>query len=503
MNTETKKIKRPPVVVVLGHVDHGKTSLLDYIRKTKIAEKETGLITQSTGAYEIIHYSMAKGSTCGGSAVGGQPMAIGQLEGSKEGERITFIDTPGHEAFWAMRQRGADIADIAILVVSADEGIKPQTEESIKILTETNTPYVVAITKVDLPTANIQKVKSELMAKGVLLEGFGGNISWQVVSSKTGEGIDELLDLILLLRDVSGFDCDLSLSGRGFIIESKMDSQRGIMASVILRNGVLRPEENIFTPTVSGKIKILESFLGKPEKEIFPSSPAVIFGFEDLPKPGEEFRTGEMKILEFGTAKEIDISALKEAQKTESLPVAILKADVTGSLEVLTSILGDKLKIIESSVGEITDGDINSAIASQALIIGFRTKLNKTSEIFAGIHNVKIFISEVIYELVKAVEKYLENIALFEMSGRLRVLAVFGKKGDQQIIGGRVFEGILKTNRKIEITRGSSVIGEGKIVNLQENKEDVKEVGIDKECGILINSEIIIREGDEISQRAS
>ncbi len=494
MNTEIKKIKKPPVVVVLGHVDHGKTSLLDYIRKTKIVEKEAGLITQSTGAYEVIHYPVVNKE---------QPTTEEQLENSKQGERITFIDTPGHEAFWAMRQRGADIADIAILVVSADEGIKPQTEESIKILIETKTPYIVVITKADLPTANIQKVKSELMAKGVLLEGLGGDISWQVVSSKTGEGINELLDLILLLRDVLGLNCDLSLNGRGFIIESKMDSQRGIMASVILRNGVLRLEENIFTLTASGKIKNLERFLGKPEKEIFPSSPAVIFGFEELPKPGEEFRTGKIEILELGVVEKIDVSILKEASKKELLPVAILKADVAGSLEVLTSVLGDKLKIIGSSVGEITDGDINSAIASQALIVGFKTKLNKRSESFAGIHNVKIFISEVIYELVKAVEKHLAEIISFEMSGRLRVIAVFGKKGDQQIIGGRVFEGVLKTNRKIEITRGSSVIGEGKIINLQENKEDMKEVGLDKECGILIDSKTIIREGDEISQRAS
>lgn len=466
----TKLKKRPPIVVVLGHVDHGKTSLLDYIRKSRVAAREAGGITQSTGAYEI----------------------------NQGGERITFIDTPGHEAFRAMRTRGATIADIAVLVVSADEGPKPQTEESIKILEESNTPYIVAITKIDSPRADIDKVKNDLMTAGVFLEGYGGSVSYQGVSSKTGEGIPELLDLILLLAEVSELKYDQEADPKGFVIESKKDSHKGIVASVILKNGTLRPGIDIKTLTASGKIKILEDFSGKIVKELEPSAPAVIIGFETMPIVGEEFITGNTDISEI-----LLRDVKKEAPKTDDnklMPV-ILKADVAGSLEVLRDVMAGKVKVLDASSGDINDGDVKSASASGAAIVSFRAKFgNKAVEAFAKERGVTIFSSDIIYELIKSVDEYIEANAVPEVAGRLEILGIFGKREDKQIIGGRVIEGSIKMGKKVEIRRKGMLLGEGKIVNLQMSKVDTKEVPAGNECGMMLDSMATIKIGDELSQ---
>lgn len=497
--TENKGMmkKRPPIVVVLGHVDHGKTSLLDYLRKTKIAEKEAGGITQSIGAYEIIHMPTNR------EQVSASPSSVDEVS-----HKITFIDTPGHEAFRAMRQRGAAAADIAILVVAANEGVKPQTEECLKILKETETPYLIAITKIDLPKADVERVKNDLLSHGVQLEGYGGDISWQPISSRTGEGINELLDLILLLRDLLDLKYNPSIGGRGFIIESKKDPRRGIVASVILKDGALRRGQDIATPTVSGKIKILENFAGKSVDELWPSSPALIVGFEDLPQVGEKFIAGNIAILGL---EETDGRLATEAAPSSTpppageagkdLPPAILRADVAGSLEVLIDIFQNKVKIIDAAAGEVTDGDIKSAAASQAIVIGFRTRFGRAADVLAKNQNVPVFLSEVIYELDKAVEDYLNTRKAPEIAGRLKVLAVFGAKtADRQIIGGKVLEGKIKVGRKFEIVRNNIVLGDGKIINLQLDREDVQEVEEGKECGLLISAPVIIKTGDEISQ---
>src|SRR3989344_377237 len=265
-NTNTnKKLRRSPIVVVLGHVDHGKSSLLQYIRKTEMLNKEAGGITQSVGAYEIEH----------------------------NGKKIPFIDPPGHEAFSKMRSRGANVADLAILVVAADDGVQPQTKESITTLQKTETPFVIAINKIDVPNADIDRVKNELLRSGVLLEGLGGNISWQEISAKTGKGIEELLDLVLLIAEVENLRWNKSKSGEGVIIEAKMDPQRGHNAVAIVKDGVLQYGTYIKTATASGKIKILENFLGKAQKELIHSSPALITGWEKLPLVGEKFVTDE------------------------------------------------------------------------------------------------------------------------------------------------------------------------------------------------------------------
>jgi len=472
MAENTVKLKkRPPIVVVLGHVDHGKTSLLDYIRKSRVAAKEAGGITQSTGAYEI----------------------------NQGGEKITFIDTPGHEAFRAMRTRGANIADIAILVVAADEGPKPQTEESIKILEESNTPYIVALTKIDSPRVDIDKVKNDLMSAGVFLEGYGGSISYQGVSSKTGEGIPELLDLILLLAEVSEFKYDPEADPKGFVIESRKDSHKGIIASVILKNGTLRPGMDIRTLTASGKIKILEDFSGKIVKELEPSAPAVIIGFDTMPIVGEEFITGNTDISEILLVRDTKKEVVKVDDK-KMMPV-ILKADVAGSLEVLRDVMEGKVRVLDASSGDINDGDIKSASASNAVIVSFRSKFgNKGVEVFAKERSVVIFSSDIIYELIKSVDEYIEEHAVPEVMGRLEILGIFGKREDKQIIGGRVIEGSIKMGKKVEIRRKGILLGDGKIVNLQVGKVDAKEVTAGSECGMMFDSMATIKIGDELSQ---
>jgi translation initiation factor IF-2 len=470
--------KRSPVIVVLGHVDHGKTSLLDWIRKTKVAEKEAGGITQSIGAYEISHTPA----------------------NSTEARRLTFIDTPGHEAFRAMRERGATVADVAILVVAADEGVEPQTEESIRILQETGTPFVVAITKIDRPGANVEKVQNDLLSIGVFLEGRGGDTSWQGVSSKTGEGINELLDLIALLSDLLDLTYDPAANASGFILEAKKDSRRGIVVSLVLKNGIIRQGQEIATRTAEGKIRNLENFSGKVAKELVPSSPALVVGFNEMPLVGEEFLAGEVKLFKF-EPKEIKKISAEEGR--EGLPPAILKADVAGTLEVLESVLVGKVNIISSSAGEITDGDVKAAVAAGAVIVGFRVAASRGAENLAKNQSIRIFSSEIIYELVKKVEEYIEEGKEEEFTGRLRILGVFGKKDGQQIIGGRVFEGLIRNQEKFFIYRNDSRIGEGKIINLQRNRADVQELNKDEEGGLLVNSPITIREGDEISQRTA
>ena len=252
----------------MGHVDHGKTTLLDYIRKTSIAEREAGGITQSIGAYEVLHND----------------------------KKITFIDTPGHEAFSKMRARGATVADIAVLVIAADDGVKDQTKEAIKILKKSETPFVVAITKVDKNNADVEKAKSQLMGESILLEGYGGDVSWQAVNSKSGEGVNELLDLILLHAEVEGYVCDIKTPASGYVIEAEKDNRRGATATLIIKNGTLKEGDEIKTPSIKGKIKNLEDFLGKHVEELGPCAPALVVGLSDFPKVGEAVVTGNLEI---------------------------------------------------------------------------------------------------------------------------------------------------------------------------------------------------------------
>ncbi|MFA6135980.1 MAG: translation initiation factor IF-2 [Candidatus Paceibacterota bacterium] len=468
---------RPPIVVVMGHVDHGKTTLLDYLRKTRVAEKEAGGITQSIGAYEI----------------------------DFKGQKICFIDTPGHKAFTKMRERGANVADLAILVVSSDDGVKPQTKEAIDILIKSKTPFVVAINKIDKNNSDIEKTKQDLLANGVLLEGFGGQISWHGISAKTGEGIDDLLDLIVLMWQMENLTYDSENNAKGFILESKMDSQRGIIASVIVRDGTLKVGDGIVTPSACGKIKVLENFLGQRVETLCPSSPALVVGFESIPDVGEEFESGQMDLekarnIEPQKFEKKEISTVPDEDNVISL---IIKADVSGSLEALGQIISSMkfenvtIKIISQEVGEINDSDIKSAKTFNAFVIGFNVKSTKAAESLARARDVQIISSDIIYRIIEAIEEKVNNFGKKEELGELEILAIFSQKNRKQVIGGKVTSGFIAINQRISIERGEQVLGYGRITNLQQNKKDTKKVE-DGECGLMIESEITVAVGDKI-----
>jgi translation initiation factor IF-2 len=487
MQNEAKKIpagkQRPPIVVVMGHVDHGKTTLLDHIRKANVALREAGGITQAVGAYEIVHHD----------------------------RKITFIDTPGHEAFSAMRSRGAQAADLAILVVAADEGVKPQTKEAIKILEETKTPFVVAINKTDKTGGSIEKAKNDLMAANVFLEGYGGSVSYQGISAKTGEGVDALLDLVLLAADMEELFYDPALPASGYILEARRGSQRGLEASVIVKNGTLRRGDLIRTPSASGKVKILEDFLGKSAESLEPSAPAVIVGFEALPAVGEEFSVGESA----GSAVAPVLRGEKKAWKLGAGAAngkelnLILKASDGGSLEALSAVLrqiGEKdekgILVLDEAVGDITDSDVRNALANDATIIGFKNRAEKGAQNLAEAQGVTVITSKIVYELADAVTEFLLGKRNPQAMGKLEVLAVFNQeKLEKQLVGGRVTEGVIRGKAAFEIFRLSEngvlePVSAGKIVSLREKKSEIAQAEKGKEIGVLAASGAAINVGD-------
>lgn len=505
--TESQSQSRPPVVVVVGHVDHGKTTLLDYIRKANVAAREAGGITQAVGAYEIEHTSTGA-----------------------HARKITFIDTPGHEAFSAMRARGAQIADLAILVVAADEGPKPQTREAIKILEETQTPFIVALNKIDKAgAAGIEKTKGALAEAGVLLEGYGGSISWQGVAAKTGEGVDELLDLILLASDLEDLRYQPTASARGFVLEARRDARRGIEASVIIKDGILRRGDDIATATARGKVKILENFAGAVVNELSPSAPAIVIGFDELPQVGEEFFTGEvaraMKVAATGANE--NAGAKKNAVVARVAPPKnalnlILKASDAGSLEALAIVLGSidagntgsgtsSVHIIEQSVGDITDGDVKHALATGSTIIGFKNRVASGAATLADAQRIRIITSKIVYDLEKAVEEFLTGMNE-PVVGELEVLAIFNaEKMDKQLVGGRVTTGTFRAKAACDIQRADAIptggtagdaavqsIGAGRILELREKKSEIATAEKGKEIGVLVSAAGAIQIGDKL-----
>ena len=479
------RLSRPPVVVIVGHVDHGKTTLLDYIRKTKVADREAGGITQATSAYEVVH----------------------------NGRKITFIDTPGHEAFGAMRTRGAQAADLAILVISAEEGMKPQTKEALQILEGALTPFVIAFTKIDRTNGNIDKPRNDLMAAGVLLEGFGGQISFHGVSGKTGEGVPELLDMLLLMADVEDFSYDPTADAKGFILEARREPQRGIEATLILKDGTLKRGDAIATPSAHGKVKILENFLGKVVNELVPSAPATVIGWEEMPRIGEEFITGEISVLGSRLSAQPH-RTMPEIRNMKSrggdLPL-ILKASDAGSLEALLVVLRGidhaeekGLRIIESSVGDITDGDVKLAATTGASIIGFKCRVEKAAQGYGEAQKVRIITSKIVYDLEKAVNDFMTE-QLSPIAGEIEVIALFNQtKMQKQLVGGRVTYGTFRAPATCEILRqaGPEVphapLGSGKVISLHEKKNEIHTAEKEKEIGIVVGSSVLIQVGDRL-----
>jgi len=470
------------VVVVLGHIDHGKTTLLNSVRKIQFTEeKPGGAITQHIGAYQI----------------------------EKDGKKITFIDTPGHEVFSVMRSRGAKVADIAILVIDAVEGLQLQTKEAICHIKEAQIPFIVALNKIDKPEANPENVKRELQKEEILVEDFGGKVPAVKTSAKTGQGIDELLELIILITEMENLKADFQKPGEGVVIESCLDSQRGPTATLILNQGTLKLNDIVGTSSALGKIKILEDFQGKPMEKALAGDPAVVIGFEGVPKVGETFKV----FFDLESARR-DLEVREEKRFPETLEVKpeqkvlnlILKTDVLGSIEAIEEVFKKLpqekviLRILKSEVGEINESDIKLAKSSQALILGFRVKTNLAAKKLIEREKVKIMNFEIIYDLVEGVRKFMERITtpetVREELGKVKVLVIFLTEKNRQIIGGKVVEGEIKRGAQIEVLRNGELVGRGKLVNLQRNRKDVERLSKGEECGILYEGEARIEKGD-------
>ena len=485
------------MVVILGHIDHGKTTLLDFIRKSRVADKESGGITQHIGAYEIEQRPSTGSSTEAHSKSSGQA------------KKITFIDTPGHEAFSQIRSRGAKVADIAILVVDATEGPKAQTKEALAHIKKTGIPVIVAINKMDKPGADPEKTKRELAKEEILAESMGGQVPMVELSAKTGKGVSDLLELILLLAEMENLKADLLKPAEGVVIESFRDSKRGVVATLLLEEGQLATGQIIGTCSTWGKIKIMENFQGKVIKEALPSQPVVVLGFEDAPGVGERFKVFDnLEKAQADLKKEKAIGPevfnVREDQKVLNL---VLKADVRGSLEVLEEILRclpqEKviLRILKSELGEVIESDIKLASQAKAKILAFRVKVNPVAESLAEREKIKIMHFEIIYDLVEGVRKYMEKQVAPEIIrkdlAKLKVLVVFLTEKNRQIVGGKIIEGEVKKGQVgIEVFRKDELLGSGRMINLQKNKKDVERATKGEEAGILYEGSTRVEQGD-------
>ena len=480
---------RPPVIVVMGHVDHGKTKLLDAIRKTDVVAGETGGITQHIGAYQI----------------------------KRKNRIITFIDTPGHEAFTAMRSRGAKIADIAILVVAADDGVKPQTIEAYRIIEAAKLPFVVAINKIDKNEANIKKTKQELTNQlKIIPEDWGGKIICAPISAKNNTGIDDLLDMVLLTADMEAdkIKANPTASAAGTVIESRVDKGEGPVATVLVQNGTLKIGDPLcLRGNFYGKTKALRDYRGQNITQAEPGMPAKIIGLKIAPIVGDVLQAGageKNKIRKIKSARQEQAVKLPEKTEKDDDKIKkinlIIKSDVLGSGEAIEESLakietaGLKINIIKRGLGNITEDNITQAEASQAQIIGFNVKATPVIENLAREKNVKIKLYNIIYELINDIKKQIQELVEPEIElvglGELKTLAIFRTESDSQIIGGKIIKGKAEMNCLIKVTRDKQIIATGKLIKLQAGKQDVDSVETNQECGIQYQGKPIIQEGD-------
>lgn len=485
--TISKKTLRAPVVAVMGHIDHGKSSLLDYIRKSNTVDGEAGGITQHISAYEVPHTTS---------------------EGKKSS--ITFLDTPGHAAFQAMRSCGATIADIAILVVAADDGVKPQTLDAFTCIKEAEIPYIIAFTKSDKPGANIEKAKSSLIENEIYLEGFGGDIPFAEVSSKTGDGIPELLDLLTLTAELEELSGDASELASGIVLESSQDPKQGNAATLIIKNGTLKTGMFIVAGDALTPVRFIEDYTGARITSAQFSQPILITGFSSLPSAGTPFisvvkkKEAEKILKEKETPKEYKERIIS---KIAQLPL-IIKTDVSGSIGAIEHELAKvshehmELKVLNASVGAIGEGDVKQAAASGAVIVGFHTSIDGAARDAAERTGVTIQTFNIIYELTEYLETLLKEkaprIKVEKILGRAKIIKLFNKTGTKQVLGGKVKEGELVRGKKVRILRRDILIGEGVITNLQSAKSDVESVLVDTEFGGEIDSKAESAPGDII-----
>ncbi|MDY3715789.1 MAG: translation initiation factor IF-2 [Blautia sp.] len=495
---ESLLVSRPPVVCVMGHVDHGKTSLLDYIRNTHVTDREAGGITQHIGAYMV----------------------------DVEGQKITFLDTPGHEAFTAMRMRGANSTDIAILVVAADDGVMPQTVEAINHAKAAGVEIIVAINKIDKPSANVERVKQELSEYELIPEDWGGSTIFVPVSAHTGEGIDNLLEMILLTAEVSELKANPKRRARGLVIEAELDKGKGPVATILVQKGTLHVGDFIAAGASSGKVRAMMDDKGRRVKEAGPSTPVEVLGLSDVPNAGEILVATENdkeakhfaatfvsenknRLLEETKAKMSldDLFTQIQAGNLKELPI-IVKADVQGSVEAvkqsLVKLSNEEVvvKVIHGGVGAITESDVSLASASNAIIIGFNVRPDTTAKAVAEQEGVDVRLYRVIYQAIEDVEAAMKGMLdpIYEekIIGHGEVRQTFKASGVGTIAGGYVLDGIFQRNCKVRITRGEEQIYEGNLASLKRFKDDVKEVKAGYECGLVFEDFNDVQEEDRV-----
>ena len=482
---EEDLISRPPVVTIMGHVDHGKTTLLDTIRKSNVASGEAGGITQAIGAYSVLYDS----------------------------RKITFIDTPGHEAFTEMRARGASVTDVVIIIVAADDGIMPQTKEAIDHAKAANVPIIVAINKIDKENANIERIMTALVEAGLTPEEWGGDTIICKISALTGLGVDELLSNILLVSDMQELKANPNRYATGTVIESRKDKQIGSVATLLIQNGTLRLGDPIVVGTTYGKVRTLKNDLGQDIVEASPSTPVEVTGLSNVPEAGDKFMAFETEKQAKQIAEERQIRA-KEADSNKSGMTldelfgqiqegmkeinVIIKADVNGSSEALKSSLekidvsGVKINVIRSSVGAITESDVVLASASNALIIGFNVRANNKTMDIAKEYGVEVRYYDIIYKVVEDMEDAMKGMLDPEYEekivGTLEIRQIFKFSKVGLIAGCHVLSGVVKNNLNARIVRDGTVIYNGKVNTLQHEKDQVKEVKKDMDCGITLEN---------------
>ena len=486
------KLPRAPVVAVLGHVDHGKTTLLDNIRKTKVQAQETGGITQHIGAYQV----------------------------QNQGQPITFIDTPGHAAFVKMRQRGAQITDLVVLVVSAKDGVQPQTKESIRHIKAAGVPLVVAINKTDLPGASPDTVKSQLVESDVLVEGYGGDVVAVETVATKGKGVPELLEMILLVSKLSGLASHPQGKLRAVVIESKRDKRRGPLTSVIVKSGTLSVKDQIQSGAVTGTVKAIYDATGKPLKKITPGQPAEILGFKDLPPVGElvtrvgekvEIKTVKPKPQDKATPKpkkkvvdEPETETEKpEADEEEERPriKAVIKADTKGTLEAIENSVAEEVEKVGAGVGEVTESDVLLAQATDSKIIAFRVTVKPAAKKLAELEQVTIKHYQAIFELLEDLEKQvlkiLEPTIDEEVVGVALITAEFKIK-KQRIAGCKVQKGKLEVGGTIHLVRKEKILKDATIRSLKQGKKDIEVAKKGEECGVTLKPALDFEVGDTL-----
>ncbi len=481
-------IPRPPVVTVMGHIDHGKSTLLDYIRKTKITESEAGGITQHISAYEVTHTT-----------------PTGEIR------RITFLDTPGHEAFQHLRSRGSSVADLAILVVAADDGVKPQTLEALKAITEANIPYLVAISKIDKANADIERAKMSLLEHGVYLEGLGGVVPFVPISSKTGEGIPALLDLLLLAADLEELQGDAALPGQGLVIESHCDPKRGISAVLVIKNGSLKTGQYLVAGSATAPLRIMEDFRGKRISKATFSSPIMVVGFYETPTVGARFEVvADKKAAQAHVAAHTDTvdegALVTAAQTTDSetgvftLPI-VIKSDVVGSIDAIKHELrkheneNTQIRIIYEGVGGVVEADVKQAVGStRALIIGFNVPVDAAAAELAQRQGVEIVAFRIIYELADwvptAIAQRRPKVRSEKILSEAKVLKCFSVTKKLQTLGCRVETGTLSVGDRVVLRRGEDDLGRGSVDTLKSGKSDVSHIEAGNDCGALIDMDL-------------